>query len=135
MPESELEEEVIKNFIIKQRKERYLGLIKTRKAGEGFGELAHFTQNLDLRFCSKIPNLNKKAEIEFVTKSIKENTKAKNCYIMSESPAFDGKWMKIEEAVEQVVGSNLGTILIMENGKLIYHESEEIKERYIGIRI
>ncbi len=83
MTESQIEVEAIKNFVVKHKKERYLNLLKKREIGEGFGELAHFTQNLDLRFCNKIPSLNKTAEVNFVIKKVNELTSDKKCYIMS----------------------------------------------------
>lgn len=135
MTESQIEEEAIKNFVVKHRKERFLNLLKKREIGEGFGELAHFTQNLDLRFCTKIPSLNKTAEVDFVVKKVKEFTSDKKCYIMSETSSFDGQWMNLKDALEEIIGRGMGALLILENGKVIYHESEEVKERYIGIRM
>jgi hypothetical protein len=58
LSESEIVARVIRNFVVKHRKDRYLAVTeKPNKWGSyGFGELAHFTQNLDLRFCKKIPS-------------------------------------------------------------------------------
>ena len=53
-----IEEAVIKNFFIKERRKRFLELIKDRKPGEGFGYLAHIVKDLDERFCFEAPSGN-----------------------------------------------------------------------------
>ncbi len=135
LEERQIETEFARRFIVKHIRKRYLALLEARKIGEGFGELAHFTQNLDLKYCDKIPNATKKGDIDFVIDEIAKNTDSRKCYIVSESKLLDGKWMTLEDAATEVVGSNIGTLLLLENGKIFYHESEEIKERYIGIRL
>nr|GFD56790.1 hypothetical protein [Tanacetum cinerariifolium] len=48
---------------------------------------------------------------------------------MHESKGLDGKWMDLEEALNKILGQNLGAFIIIDNGAIIYHESETIKER------
>ncbi|UOR06109.1 hypothetical protein MUN82_03190 [Hymenobacter aerilatus] len=100
--------------------------------GYGFGQLAHFTSELDMKYCKQIPSRYQYAD--YVIEEIKGLTKSAECYIMHESSDLDGKWMNIEEAIKQILGSNLGAFVIVDNGDIIYHESENIKERYIGVR-
>jgi hypothetical protein len=42
--------------------------------------------------------------------------------------------MNLREALNKVLGQNLGAFIIIDNGAIIYHESETVKERYIGVR-
>ena len=135
LEERQIETEFAKRFIVKHKRERYLALLEARKIGEGFGELAHFTQNLDLKYCDKIPNATQKGNVDFAIDWIAKNTNSGKCYIVSESKLFDGKWMTLKDAAAEVVGSNIGTLLLLENGKIFYHESGEIKERYVALRL
>jgi hypothetical protein len=104
LTESEIEEEVIKNFVVKQRKARYLNLFQARKIGEWFGELAHFSRNLDLRFCYKIPSSTKSLEVDYIIKKIKEFSSETKCYIIYEERSLDGHWMNFNNALEDIIG-------------------------------
>lgn len=100
--------------------------------GYGFGELAHFTHNLDPRFCKRIPSGSQ--FVEYVLNEISSLTPTTECYIMHESKGLDGKWMNLGEALNRILGHNLGAFIIVDNGAIIYHESETMKERHIGVR-
>jgi hypothetical protein len=134
LPESEIVARVIKNFVVKHRRARYLAMAEkpNKWGGYGFGELAHFTDNLDLNFCTQIPSSSQ--DVKYVLNKISRLTQTRECYIMHEKKELDGKWMGLEEALNSILGSNLGAIVIVDNGDIIYHESENIKHRYIGVR-
>jgi len=134
LPEAEIVTRVISNFVVKHRKARYLAMTAKPNAngGYGFGELAHFTDNLDLRFCHKIPSGSQ--HVDHVLKEIALLTASTECYIMHESRKLDGQWMNIEEALRMILGHNLGAFIIIDNGDIIYHESENMKERFLGVR-
>ena len=134
LPESEIVSRVIKNFVVKHKRARYLAMTEkpNKSGGYGFGELAHFVRNLDLRFCKKIPSGSQYDG--FVLNEIKSLTRTTECYIMHEKSELDGKWMDLKEALNKILGHNLGAFIIVDNGTIIYHESETIKERYIGVR-
>ncbi|MGI4884131.1 MAG: hypothetical protein ACRYFR_04135 [Janthinobacterium lividum] len=125
---------VIKNFVVKHRQERYLVMLTkpNPSGGYGFGQLAHFTQELDLRFCKQIPGALR--NVASVLKEINSLTQTLECYVMHERNALDGNWMSIEEGLDKVLGQNEGAFIIIDNGEIIYHESENIKGRYIGVR-
>ena len=134
LPESEIVARVIKNFVVKHRKDRYLAITKkpNKWGGYGFGELAHFTHNLDPRFCKRIPSGSQ--FVEYVLTEIGSLTPTTECYIMHQNRELDGKWMNLREALNRILGHNLGAFIIVDNGTIIYHESETMKERYIGVR-
>lgn len=134
LPESEIVARVIKNFVVKHRRQRYLTMLAKPNAngGYGFGELAHFVDNLDLRFCKQIPGGEQYDSA--VLKKIRSLTETTECYIMHESRELDGQWMDLKDALHQILGKNIGAFIIVDNGDIIYHESEEMKHRYIGVR-
>jgi len=134
LPEAEIVARVINSFVVKHRKARYLALTAKPNStgGYGFGELAHFTHNLDLRFCHLIPSGSQ--SVVYVLKEISLLTRSTECYIMHESRKLDGQWLNIEEALDKILGQNLGAFIIIDNGDIIYHESENIKARFLGFR-
>jgi hypothetical protein len=134
LPEAEIVVRVINNFVVKHRKARYLALTAKPNANGsyGFGELAHFTHNLDLRFCHLIPG--GAQSVGLVLKEISLLTGSPECYIMHESRKLDGQWMPIEEALNKILGQNPGALVIIDNGAIIYHESENVKARFPGVR-
>lgn len=103
-----------------------------KSGGYGFGQLAHFVNQLDLRFCKQIPS--GEQYVDAVLKQIKSLTETSDCYIMHESRELDGQWMDLKEALHKILGKNMGAFIIVDNGDIIYHESEEMKHRYIGVR-
>jgi hypothetical protein len=134
LPESEIVARVIKNFVVKHRRDRYLAMAEkpNKWGGYGFGQLAHFTDNLDLSFCQQIPG--SLQYVKYVLDEISKLTQTRECYIMHESKKLDGRWMDLEEALTSILGSNQGAFVIVDNGDIIYHESENMKHRYIGVR-
>ena len=134
LPEAEIVARVINNFVVKHRKARYLAMLAKPNAngGYGFGELAHFISNLDLRFCHQIPSGSQ--YVEHVLKEIQSLTTSTECYIMHEHRELDGQWLNLEDALHRVLGKNLGAFVIVDNGDIIYHESETMKQRYLGVR-
>jgi len=134
LPEADIVARVINNFVVKHRKARYLALAAKPNAngGYGFGELAHFTHNLDLRFCHQIPSGSQ--YVAYVLKEVSLLTSSTECYIMHESRGLDGQWMNIGEALNKILGQNRGAFIIIDNGDIIYHESENMKARFLGVR-
>ncbi|WP_430403194.1 hypothetical protein [Fluviicola sp.] len=131
----DLEIEAIKRFVLKDRRPHVLALIADRNIGEGFGYLAHFTRYLDLRYFKKVPSMSTDSEIEFVLNEMKQHTSAKRCHVMSEDKSMDGTEMDLKEALSEIIGNGSGHLLILEKGKVVYYESEEMKERYVGVRM
>ncbi|GAA4357063.1 hypothetical protein GCM10023185_21570 [Hymenobacter saemangeumensis] len=134
LPAAEIAARVIHNFVVKHRQPRYLGLVARHYSGgsHGFGELDHFIRNLDLRYCHQIPSGLQHTDSIF--QQLQALTSANDCFIMHARAELDGQWMNLRQALELVVGSGDGAFLVLDNGEIMYHESETPKERYIGGR-
>lgn len=93
LPGSKIVANLIRNFIIKPRQARYLSMVAKpgKHGGYGFGELAHFTSNLDLQFCRRIPSLSYQTEIDYIVNEIRSLAKSEDCYILHESKKLDGQ--------------------------------------------
>ena len=51
------------------------------------------------------------------------------CHVVSEIPALDGRFLNLTEAVEQIRGTGLGTIVSCIPGRLALYEGERQEDR------
>ncbi|MGH8435071.1 MAG: hypothetical protein ACRERX_11440 [Pseudomonas sp.] len=119
----------INAFVVENRRERYLGLLRSAAGRTKFVKrLAHFKE-LDQRFATRVTNDRRDAQ------SLRDNLVARgapaSCHVISELAAIDGQEIPLESALRAVVGSGMGTIISCVPGQLAYFEGEEPGERYI----
>ncbi len=53
------------------------------------------------------------------------------CWAVSDWPALDRRELSLMDALKEVVGSGMGTLLSCVPGRLAYYEGEEMGERWI----
>jgi len=66
-----------------------------------------------------------------VVNILKKKGAPERCYVISESSDFDGKEMLLIDAIEEVLGYGMGSIISCVAGKLVYYEGEMPSHRYI----
>ena len=121
------EKALIEAFILPQRRARYVELLTTARGRKTLrGRLAHIS-DLDPRFARRLAA---DSVAEIVTILRMENA-PQMCQVISESDGIDGREMGLTEALDQIVGHGLGTLISCIPGKLGYYESEEPGERYL----
>lgn len=123
------EEKFINAFIRPEKRERYRWMLsKAKKRNYFLGRLAH---NLDYieKYATQIPN--NMQSVSQITSLLKNKGAPENCHIISENSNIDGKDIALHQALEQVIGYSMGTILCCIPGKLAYYESEDLNCRYI----
>jgi hypothetical protein len=115
--------ETIKAFVVKQKRDRYVDKISSpKKRSEFVRSLAHFA-DFDARFIVSIaPFLQHAPKIESLlhTKGAPEM-----CLVISEISSIDGKIIPLWDALKQIVGYQMGTILCCIPGRLAYFENED----------
>lgn len=117
------EEELIKAFFVPTKRERYLEMISNPKKRRKFLlELAHF-KALDPRFCAAVPK--GEHSPEQIAAFLNRIGAPQSCWVTSEDPRLDGKEMPLLEALQKVIGYQMGTFLSCIPGKLAYFEDEE----------
>jgi len=122
---TEHEEKTIKAFIIKERHDRYLMLLDSKKIrGEALNKLNH-CKDIDERFITWLPS---NAEI---VKILKEEGSPEHVYIISDSKDIDGKTLPLADAIHEASMGGWGTIISCIPGKLAYYYDEEGKRRGI----
>ena len=58
--------------------------------------------------------------------------KFEDCYVISENKNIDGKRLYVDEAINQVVGYGIGTLLVFGWGDIVYYEGEDANDRWIS---
>jgi hypothetical protein len=121
------EQGVVQAFILPARQERYLEFLKSPKNRKKFiNTLAHF-KHLDLRFAASIAG--SQSNPSALAKLLVAKGAGAQCWIISENSVLDGKELDLETALNETVGSQMGTFISCIPGKLAFFEDED--KRYI----
>lgn len=119
---------LIKNFVIKERQERYLNLIATEKGRKKFRTyIAHF-KDLNSKYCIPITSFNSYSELH---DSLKSSGAPDICYVIAENSKYDMNALPIMDAARQLFSSGMAYFLSCIPGKLAYYEGEDANQRFI----
>jgi hypothetical protein len=109
-------EAIISAFIRPERAPRYLALLAKRGGREKLrAKLAHLA-DLDPRFAQPVHG--SEATPQALERLLKAKGAPARCYCLSEDSEIDGKDLPLSEALEQVVGSGMGTFISCLPGRL-----------------
>jgi hypothetical protein len=123
------EEELIKVFFVPTKRERYLEMVtKPKKRRKFLLELAHF-KALDPRYLVPIPP--SQQHPQKIASILTRKGAPQKCWVTSEFSQLDTKEMLLLDALEEVVGRQMGTFLSCIPGRLAYFEGEEVGARWI----
>lgn len=123
------EEKFAREFIIPEKRDRYVSLIGSAKGRKKIVADFHHIEDLDERYAKLIPSNQQSAES--IYRLLKEKGAPQLCYIMSDDSSIDRKEMPLREAISKVEGSNFGTLVSCIAGRLAYFETEDMSGRYI----
>jgi hypothetical protein len=119
---------LIKNFVIKDRQERYLNLMATAKGRKKFRTyLAHF-KDLESKFCQPVHKLQHSSELIVLLRSAGSPDL---CYVISENSEYDMKTLPLADAVQRLFNSGFAFFLSCLPGKLAYYEGEERYQQFL----
>jgi hypothetical protein len=132
--QTEHEQATVKAFVVRGRQERFSSFLLNPKNRKKFTqELAHFRW-FDGRFATAVswkvdPSLKLWDRYlqgkENVSRLLKSKGAGQTCWVISEDSKIDGQELRLESALETVLGSGMGTILSCLPGKLAYFEGED----------
>lgn len=115
------EEELIRSFVMPTKRQRYLDFVSKPKTRQKFlRELAHF-KSLGPRYLLAIPSNKQRAKD--IALILSQKSAPPLCWV--EDRRLDGKEMPLSEALNDVVGRQMGTFLSCIPGKLAHFEGEE----------
>jgi hypothetical protein len=128
------EQAMVKAFVVRSRQERFSSFLLSPKNRKKFTqELAHFRW-FDDRFATAVswkvdPNLElwdrHLQGIENVSHLLRSKGAGQTCWVISEDFKIDGQQLRLESALESVLGNGMGAILSCIPGKLAYFEGED----------
>lgn len=125
MIENSIEIKFVKTFILKNKRERSIYELKSKKKRRDFfSKLCHrYNEIIDPRFMIKIEPPNSSSMDIFQV--LRKEGAGENSYLMSFLDELDGKKMSLSEALENCVGIGMPSIVICTPEKLAYFEAEQ----------
>ena len=119
------EEETVRAFIVRERRERFLELLPNpKRRGQLTESLAHPNSAwFDPRYVKTIPPAQSHAA--GIAKLLHAKGAGKMCWVISEDGRFDGLELELDSLLQQLVGHGMGAIVSCVAGKLAFVESEE----------
>lgn len=123
-----IENKVIQRFVIKPKRERYLSFINKIKTREKFINDLHHMNFLQQDLFDKVEG----NEREFIKERLSFLGNIKDCYVISENNRIDKKRLDIDTALTEVIGSDIGTLLVFGDAEILYSEAEGLNNRLIS---
>ena len=125
----DLEIMVIENFVVKAKRNKYIQFVSSPKNRHKFiSDLAHF-RNFKWELFLPVTGIEENVIFDTLRKN---SLPDKTCYIISENTDIDKSTVDIKKAIQDVVGYNMGTILVFGNADIIFYEGESAKTRFIS---
>jgi hypothetical protein len=134
MDDNEIQELFIKNFILKDKRERCESQLKDSKKRVKFTDRLNHQWDtiLDMRFLMKIPS--GVIDYDFVKRELKFKDN-ELCYIISNHSDIDGEITDFRDAFDKVYGRSFGSLIINSTADKLYLETEVVQgkqNRFIG---
>lgn len=126
---TELEQQVINQFITKSKRERYLQFITSAKNRKKFIKALHSGQFFVASVLERVTGSEKNVLQQALAQL---RITAHTCYVISENAAIDTQTLALSDALRQVVGWGAGTILVFGEADLIFVELDGLRNRYIS---
>lgn len=117
------EEAVLSAFILPTMWKRYLEFLTTPKRRRKLlDQLPHF-KYWNPMFCVQIPS--NQQHTAGILELLTRKGAGPRCWVISEFAEMDGTEVDLQEALEETIGREMGTILSCVPGKLAYFEDED----------
>jgi hypothetical protein len=123
------EEAFIRAFIVADKQERYVGLLASSKRRHGFLDRLNHHLDYDPAFATSVPAGEQTAS--GIERLLRQRGAPDMCHTISCHEAWDARELPLREALNLIVGFNMGTVLCCIPGKLAYYEAEDLRHRYI----
>ena len=114
-------------FVKRRKRDRYREILSNPRLRHKFtSQLAHFA-DFDPKYRLPIPS--NKLFVENTVRELQKRQSPNIVFVISEDPRLDQKELPLVEALKQVVGLGIGTVLSCIPGRLAFVETED--ERFI----
>jgi len=126
------EEALSRSFIVPTKRERTWELLSNPKRRKKItASLAHF-KDLDPRWVVPIPPSEQTAA--GLERLLRARGARDSCYLVSEASQLDSQRLPLGEALEEVIGYGMGTLISCVPGELAFFEGEGPADRCILAR-
>lgn len=124
-----LETKVIKRFLAKSKRERYLQFVTSTKNRKKFIKDLHSGQFFLVGALECVTGI----ETHVIQQALaQQRIPSDTCYAISENAAIDTQTLPLAEALRTVVGWGATTILVFGDADLIFVELDGLRNRYIS---
>jgi len=124
------EEQFIKNFIVPQKRERYLSMFESSKGRSKLIQTFYHLPDLDERFAIKIES--NEQSLEAIHRILQSKGAPRNCHVISTDNQIDGNEMPLLDVLEKILDAcKDGSFVSCIPGKLGYFEGEDVDTRLI----
>lgn len=114
-------------FVKRSKRNRYREILSSPRLRHKFtSQLAHFA-DFDPKY--RVPILSDKLFVDNIARELQKRRCPNTVFAISEDPALDEKELPLLEALKQIVGRGMGTVLSCIPGQLAFVETED--ERFI----
>lgn len=121
------EHALIAAFVKRNKRDRYREILSNPRLRHKFtNQLAHFT-DFDPKYRLNIPS--NKLFVDRIALELQKRHSPNTIFAISEDPTLDQKELPLVEALKQIVGRGMGTVLSCIPGRLAFVETED--ERFI----
>ena len=119
----------IRSFVLPEKQSRWSELLLNPRRREVFLHRLADASDLNTKFKVSIPP--SQQTVEGIQGLLRRRGAPGRCHVISESIDIDGKELSLGEALAEVLGQGMGSILSCIPGKLAYYEGEMPSDRYI----
>jgi hypothetical protein len=121
------EHALVAAFVKRNKRDRYREILSNPRLRHKFtSQLAHFT-DFDPKYRLSIPS--NKLFADNIARELQKRHSPSVVFAISENPALDQRELHLAEALRQIVGRGMGTVLSCIPGRLAFVETED--ERFI----
>jgi hypothetical protein len=118
---------LIAAFVKRSKRDRYREILSNPRLRHKFiNKLAHFA-DFDPKYRLSVPS--NKLSVDNIAVELQKRRSPEIVFAISEDPALDQKELPLVEALKQIVGRGMGTVLSCIPGRLAFVETED--ERFI----
>ena len=129
MTELEHSSALIRAFIARERRERYLALLASPRGRDKLRRRLAHLHDLDPRCCRELPKgVHSAQEIGGYLKAKGAPTE---CVLLAEDSELDGQRLPLGKALEAVLGRGMGAFISCLPGRLAFYEGESAGVRYV----
>ena len=128
---AEIEREFVEAFIAKDKKQRLLDFfVSSKNRWKGLLEIEHFHADIiDARYAQRIPRVD--STPEKIVRLLRQRGAASDCYVFSNCKDLDQRFMSLEQAIREVHGVGIGTVVSCIHGQLAFYEGELYPDEFI----